>query len=79
MERKMVRLVLVESIALVIITLATVGVTACDNSAKCPQHDIDSKATGKQKYTDGGQKHWAEYKCPGFQNDPEHTFWVQCD
>jgi len=79
MKRKMIRLAFVGSIALIVTTLATVGVFACDYTAKCPMHDTSSTATGKEKYTDGGQKHWAEYKCPGFQNDAAHTFWVQCD
>jgi hypothetical protein len=63
---------------IVTLTVLAPSITACDFETTCPMHHFTSRATGKQKYTDGGQRHWAEYKCPGGQYEGPHTFWVEC-
>jgi hypothetical protein len=70
---------------LVVVLVLALGFTctACDYEASCPMHNISSRASGRDKFTNGGQKHWAEYRCPGIPteggSEPPHTFWVECD
>jgi len=64
-------------VALIVVSAALVY--ACDYQATCPMHNLRSTSTGQTKYTDGGQHMWAEYHCPGFQSEPPHNFWVECE
>jgi hypothetical protein len=66
-------------LALLIVATAMVAYASCDYYAMCPMHNISSSATGRTKYTNGGQHMWAEYHCPGFQSEPPHDFWVECE
>ncbi len=67
----------------VLITVMAFTCAACDSEVTCPMHHISSQATGREKFTDDGQKHWAEYRCPGLPTgdatEPPHTFWVECN
>jgi hypothetical protein len=62
----------------VLIVVSAALVYACDYQATCPMHNLRSNATGQTKRTDGGQHEWAEYQCPGIQNEAPHTFWADC-
>ena len=79
MENKRVRIALRTTEILLLVSFAAISLFACSYNEKCPMHNINSTGTGNQKYTDGGAHRWAEYKCPGFLTEREHTFWVQCD
>jgi hypothetical protein len=79
MENKRVRIALRTTAILMLVSFAAISLFACSYNATCPMHNTNCTGTGNQKYTDGGQRHWAEYQCPGMQSERAHTFWVQCD
>lgn len=78
-KRQTVRILLFGTAALLLLSLSAIGLFACPYNATCPMHGTNCTGTGNQKYTDGGQHHWAEFQCPGRGSEAAHTFWVQCD
>lgn len=79
MEKRGIRFALFGAAVLLLVSLATIRLFACPYNATCPMHNTNCTGTGRQKSTDGGQHHWAEFQCPGLGSEPAHTFWVQCD
>jgi|HubBroStandDraft_6_1064221.scaffolds.fasta_scaffold00431_7 hypothetical protein len=66
------------ALALLVVVAASVAFAVCPYQATCPMHSVQSNATGQTKRTDGGQREWAEYHCPGLGTESPHNFWVEC-
>jgi len=66
-------------LAVLVVAVGLVAYAGCPPLIKCPMHNVDSRPTGRTKTTGGFQHQWAEYHCPGFEREPEHDFWVECN
>jgi hypothetical protein len=77
-EKHMIRFVLCFTVIFLLLAGSAIAL-ACPLTAVCPMHTINSmcQATGETKLTLSGN--WAEYQCPGLDEDPPHKFWVKCD